>query len=206
MSTTNFGKATDFLSVSNDECTAAHWGRVWDPSPTKNATLSARETTEGKKSMSTTAQTYWQSSAEKWEGQRNYSLKYKVHKDAISSFSIRKDWRFAVRAKSCALHWRSRDFFFSGSREQLWERSMGGPQLLKNVLVEALKGRFSFKVRKYFFSFQSCVHFEGFFYSHAFARFGAKCSSSGAFDFGNVSELFLLRHRAFFSNFNCDHH
>ena len=61
--------------------------------------------------MSTTAQTYWQSSAEIWEGQRNYSLKNEVDKDAISCVSIRKDWRFAVRAKSFALHWRSRGFF-----------------------------------------------------------------------------------------------
>ena len=98
--------------MSNDECTAAHWG-VWDRSPTKKkkATISARETNRTKKSMSTTAQTYWQSSAEIWEGQRNYSLKNEVDKDAISCFSIRKDWRFAVRAKSFALHWRSRGFF-----------------------------------------------------------------------------------------------
>ena len=61
--------------------------------------------------MSTTTQTYWQSSAEIWEGQRNYSLKNELHKDAISCFSIRKDWGFAVRAKSFALHWRSRGFF-----------------------------------------------------------------------------------------------
>ena len=77
----------------------------------KNATISARETNRTKKSMSTTAQTYWQSSAEIWEGQRNYSLKNEVDKDAISCFSIRKDWRFVVRAKSFALHWRSRGFF-----------------------------------------------------------------------------------------------
>ena len=77
----------------------------------KIATISARETNRTKKSMSTTAQTYWQSSAEIWEGQHNYSLKNEVDKDAISCFSIRKDWRFAVRAKSFALHWRSRGFF-----------------------------------------------------------------------------------------------
>ena len=102
-----FGESCNFFSVSNDECTAAHWGRVWDPSPTKYATISARETnrTKKKKSMSTTAQTYWQSSAETWEGQRNYrySVKNEVHKNAISCFSIRKDWRFAVHAKSFAL-------------------------------------------------------------------------------------------------------
>ena len=88
-------------------------GRIWYPSPTKkkNATISARETNRTKKPMSTTAQTHWQSSAEIWEGQRNYSLKNEVHKDANSCFTIRKDWRFAVRAKSFALHWRSRGFF-----------------------------------------------------------------------------------------------
>ena len=106
------GKLQFFFSVSNDECTAAHWERVWDHSTTKkNATISARETNRTKKSMFTTAQTYWQSSAEIWEGQRNYSLKNEVDMDAISCFSIRKDWRFAVRAKSFALHWRSRGFF-----------------------------------------------------------------------------------------------
>ena len=77
----------------------------------KNSRISARETNRTKNSMSTTAQTYWQSSAKIWEGQRNYSRKNQVHKDAISCFSIRKDWRFAVRAKSFALHWRSRGFF-----------------------------------------------------------------------------------------------
>ena len=80
-------------------------------SPTINAKISARETNRTKKSMSTTAQTSWPSSAEIWEGQRNYSLKNEVDKDAISCFSIRKDWRFAVRAKSFALHWRSRGSF-----------------------------------------------------------------------------------------------
>ena len=30
-----FWESCNFFSVSNDECTAAHWGRVWDPSPTK---------------------------------------------------------------------------------------------------------------------------------------------------------------------------
>ena len=77
----------------------------------KNATISVRETNRTKKSMSTTAQTYWQSSAEIWECQRDYSLNNEVDKDAISCFYIRKDWRFAVRAKSFALHWRSRGFF-----------------------------------------------------------------------------------------------
>ena len=74
----------------------------------KYATISARETNWTKKSMSTTAPTYWQSSAEIWEGQRNNSLNNEVDK---TCFSIRKDWRFAVRAKSFALHWRSRGFF-----------------------------------------------------------------------------------------------
>ena len=77
----------------------------------KNATISTRQTNRTKKSMSTTAQTYWQSSSEIWEGLCNYSLKNEVDKDAISCFSIQKDWRFAVRAKSFALHWRSRGFF-----------------------------------------------------------------------------------------------
>ena len=79
---------------------------------------------DDKQPFRTTAQTYWQSSAEIWECQRNRdSLKNEVDKDAISCFSIRKDWRFTVRAKSFALHWRSRGFF-SGSRAQLWERSI----------------------------------------------------------------------------------
>ena len=42
---------------------------------------------------------------------------------------------------------------------------------------------------------------KSFFVSRAFERFGAKCSSSGAFGFGDVLGLFLktpLRHRAFF--------
>ena len=47
---------------------------------------------------------FWQSSAERWEGQRNYSLKDSLHKDANSCFSIRKDQRIEVRAKSVALH------------------------------------------------------------------------------------------------------
>ena len=98
--------------MSNDECTAAHWDEFGIPaSPTKNAKISARETNRTKKSMSTTVQTYWPSSAKIWEDQRNYSLKNEVDKNAISCFSIRKDWRFAVRAKSLALHWRSRGFF-----------------------------------------------------------------------------------------------
>ena len=81
----------------------------------KNAKISARETNRTKKSMSTTAQTYWPSSSEIWEGERNDSLTNEVDKDAISCFSIRKDWRFAVRAKSFALHWRSRSRgFFRG--------------------------------------------------------------------------------------------
>ena len=45
-----------------------------------------------------------QSSAEKWEGQRNYSLKDSLHKDTNSCFSIRKYQRIEVRAKSFALH------------------------------------------------------------------------------------------------------
>ena len=46
----------------------------------------------------------WQSSAEKWEGQRNYSLKDSLHNDPKSCFSTRKDQRIEVRAKSFALH------------------------------------------------------------------------------------------------------
>ena len=106
-----FWESCNFFSVSNDEYTAAHWDEFGILLRQKNATISARETNRTKKPMSTTAQTYWQSSAEIWEGQRNYSQKNEVHKDAISCFSIRKDWRFAVRAKSFALHWRSRGFF-----------------------------------------------------------------------------------------------
>ena len=47
-----------------------------------------------------------------------------------------------------------------------------------------------------------------FFVSRAFERFGAKCSSSGAFGFDDVLGLFLktsLRHRAFFANSYYDH-
>ena len=45
---------------------------------------------------------------------------------------------------------------------------VGGTRPLRNVLGEALKGRFSFEARKYLFSFQSYVHFEEFF---CFPRF-----------------------------------
>ena len=75
--------------------------------------------------MSSTAQTYWQSSAEIWEGNRNYSLKNEVDKDAISCFFIRKDWGFTVRAKSFDIHWRSRGFFRGHVRsceKGLWEQ------------------------------------------------------------------------------------
>ena len=44
---------------------------------------------------------------------------------------------------------------------------------------------------------------KSFFVSRAFERFGAKLSSSGAFGFDDVLEVFLktpLRHRAFFAN------
>ena len=78
---------------------------------------------------------------------------------------------------------------------------VGGTRPLENVLGEALKGRFSFEARNYLFSFQSYVRFEEFFVSRAFERFGAKLSSSGAFGFDDVLEVFLktpLRHRAFF--------
>ena len=49
---------------------------------------------------------------------------------------------------------------------------------------------------------------KSFFVSRAFERFGAKCSSSGAFGFHDVLGLFLktpLRHRAFFGNSDYDH-
>ena len=46
---------------------------------------------------------FWQSSAEKWEGQRNYSPKYSLHKYANSCL-IRKDQRFEVHVNSFALH------------------------------------------------------------------------------------------------------
>ena len=49
---------------------------------------------------------------------------------------------------------------------------------------------------------------KSFFCSRAFERFGAKCSSSGAFEFDDVLGLFLktpLRHRAFFANSDYDH-
>ena len=85
---------------------------------------------------------------------------------------------------------------------------VGGTRPLRNVLGEALEGRFSFEARNYLFSFQSNVRLEEFFVSRAFERFGAKCSSSGAFGFYDVLEVFLkipLRHRAFFENSDYDH-
>ena len=60
-----------------------------------------------------------------------------------------------------------------------------------DVLGKALKGRFSFEARNYLFSFPSYVHFEEFFVSRAFVKFGAKRSSPGAFGFDDVLELFL---------------
>ena len=68
---------------------------------------------------------------------------------------------------------------------------MGGTRPLRNVLGDALKGRFSFEARKYLFSFQSYVHFEEFLVSRVFVRFGAKRWSAGAFGFDDVLELFL---------------
>ena len=64
---------------------------------------------------------------------------------------------------------------------------VGGTQSLRNVLGEALKGRFSFEARNYLFSFPSYVHFEEFFVSRAFVKFGAKRSSPGAFGFDDAS-------------------
>ena len=77
---------------------------------------------------------------------------------------------------------------------------VGGARPLRNFLDEALRERFSFEARNYLFSFPSYVHFEEFFVSRAFAKFGAKRSSPGAFGFDDVLELFLkteLRHLAF---------
>ena len=85
---------------------------------------------------------------------------------------------------------------------------VGGTRPLENVLGEAPKGRFSFEARKYLFSFPSYVHFEEFFVSRAFLRFGAKRLSSGVF----VStvrwssfwkSLSVTRH--FFANSDDDH-
>ena len=73
-----------------------------------------------------------------------------------------------------------------------WEVvGVGGTRPLRNVLGEALKGRFSFEARNYLFSFPSYVHFEEFLVSRAFVKFGAKRSSPGAFGFDDVLELFL---------------
>ena len=41
---------------------------------------------------------------------------------------------------------------------------VGGTRPLRNVLGEALKGRFSFEARNYLFSFPSYVHFEEFLF------------------------------------------
>ena len=93
---------------------------------------------------------------------------------------------------------------------------VGVTRPLQNVLGEALKGRFSFEARNYLFSFSSYVHFEEFFVSRAFVKFGAKRSSPGTFCFDDVLELFLkialshwalfcelrLRSRVFFENFH----
>ena len=78
---------------------------------------------------------------------------------------------------------------------------VGGTRPLWDVLGEALERRFSFEARNNFFSFQSYVRFKEFFVSRAFERFGAKRSSSRAFGFDDVLEVFLktpLRHQAFF--------
>ena len=77
---------------------------------------------------------------------------------------------------------------------------VGGARPLRNVLGEVLRGRFSFEARNYLFSFPSYVHFEEFFVSRPFAKFGAKRSSPEAFGFDDVLELFLktaVRHWAF---------
>ena len=73
-----------------------------------------------------------------------------------------------------------------------WEVvGVGGTRPLWDVLGKALKGRFLFEARNYLFSFPSYVHFEEFFVSRAFVKFGAKRSSPGAFGFDDVLELFL---------------
>ena len=75
-----------------------------------------------------------------------------------------------------------------------------GTRPLQNVLGDALKGQVSLEARNYLFSFQSYVHFEEYVVSRTSVRFGRKCSSSWAFGFDDVLELFLrtpLRHRAF---------
>ena len=51
---------------------------------------------------------------------------------------------------------------------------VGGTRPLQNVVGEALKGWFSFEARKYLLSFPSYVHFEEFFVSHSFVRFGGQ--------------------------------
>ena len=68
---------------------------------------------------------------------------------------------------------------------------VGGTRPLRNALGEDLQERFSFEARKYLFSFHSYVHFEEFFVSCAFVRFGTKRSSAGAFGFDDVLEVFL---------------
>ena len=68
---------------------------------------------------------------------------------------------------------------------------VGGARPLRNVSGKVLRGRFSFEARNYLFSFPSYVHFEEFFVSRPFAKFGAKRSSPEAFGFDDVLELFL---------------
>ena len=85
---------------------------------------------------------------------------------------------------------------------------VGGTRPLRNVLGEALRGRFSFEAGKYLFSFPSYGHFEEFFVSRAFVRFGAKRSSSGALVSMMSWRSFLktpLRHRACFCGTDYDH-
>ena len=82
----------------------------------------------------------WQSSTEKWEGQRNYSLKDSLHKDANSCFSIRKDQRIEVRAKSFALHSPfARNFFVTwvSCEHGLWNPQVGTSVEFFNVKVSS---------------------------------------------------------------------
>ena len=86
---------------------------------------------------------------------------------------------------------------------------VGGTRPLWNVLGEAIEGRFSFEARNYLFSFQSYVSFEEFFFvSRAFERFGAKCSSSGAFGLDDFwGSFWKLRSVTgqYFANSDYDH-
>ena len=137
---------------------------------------------------------------------------------------MEKTWKFCVSKQpygETLTRWVPYDGYICHQKDHLsgrmtdisvmgeWQvAGVGGTRPLRNVLGEALKGRFSFEVRKYLFSFQSYVHFEEFSVSRAFVRFGAKRSSSGVLGFDDALELFLktpLGLWAFFANPECDH-